>query len=287
MKVCGKCKIKKNKNEFSKHKNGLQSWCNNCRKEYYEKNKEKILKERKNYYQDNKEIILNKSKKYYKENKEKALEQKKKYYQNNKERILKKEKEYRKNNKEKIAIYKKNYQQKDSRKEYREKYYQNNKERILNNRKNYYQNNRDRLLENQKEYYHNNKEARVEYNKEYFRNNPHIGFNNRLKRKERLENVCGSGITKKEWYEIMNSTDWTCFYCEEYIGNKNRKRTLDHIIPVSRGGPNTKENLIPSCKRCNCSKNDKIGNEWKYFNSLPKEKQEHITKTIDKYGYSK
>lgn len=33
---------------------------------------------------------------------------------------------------------------------------------------------------------------------------------------------------------------------------------LDHYIPLSRGGPDALDNLIPLCKSCNASKNDKL-----------------------------
>ena len=36
----------------------------------------------------------------------------------------------------------------------------------------------------------------------------------------------------------------------------------DHIIPLSRGGPQSVENFMPLCKRCNSSKGDKDLLEW-------------------------
>lgn len=38
--------------------------------------------------------------------------------------------------------------------------------------------------------------------------------------------------------------------------------TVDHIIPSSRGGDNTVENKIASCKRCNCEKGNKNAVEY-------------------------
>ena len=48
----------------------------------------------------------------------------------------------------------------------------------------------------------------------------------------------------------------TCVYCNksvEFGGD-----TLDHIIPLSRGGTNDKMNLTIACKSCNCKKWAKI-----------------------------
>ena len=34
--------------------------------------------------------------------------------------------------------------------------------------------------------------------------------------------------------------------------------TRDHVIPISKGGNNTKENIVPACGSCNSKKKDKI-----------------------------
>jgi 5-methylcytosine-specific restriction endonuclease McrA len=46
-------------------------------------------------------------------------------------------------------------------------------------------------------------------------------------------------------------------YCCVYCGDDNRKHlTLDHVIPQSKGGKDTWENLVTACKRCNGEKSD-------------------------------
>lgn len=58
-------------------------------------------------------------------------------------------------------------------------------------------------------------------------------------------------------FEILERDNFTCQYC----GHKDiTKRTLevDHIIPVSKGGPTTKDNLITACNRCNRGKGAKV-----------------------------
>ena len=49
---------------------------------------------------------------------------------------------------------------------------------------------------------------------------------------------------------ILLRDDETCQYC----GKRGRDLTLDHIIPRSRGGQSTWENLVASCKSCNGKK---------------------------------
>lgn len=48
-----------------------------------------------------------------------------------------------------------------------------------------------------------------------------------------------------------------CAYC----GGK--ATSIDHVLPVSRGGTNTRENLAPACADCNRRKHAKTPAEWK------------------------
>nr|WP_239115333.1 HNH endonuclease [Streptomyces sp. SID8499] len=47
-----------------------------------------------------------------------------------------------------------------------------------------------------------------------------------------------------------------CVYCDAPGG------TVDHVIPLSRGGQHAEGNLVPACKSCNSSKGDKLLIEW-------------------------
>jgi len=71
-------------------------------KGYYEENKEQKLEKAKEHYEENKEQILEKAKEYYEKNKEQISEKSKKRYEENKEQIKERTKEYRQNNKEQI-----------------------------------------------------------------------------------------------------------------------------------------------------------------------------------------
>lgn len=47
----------------------------------------------------------------------------------------------------------------------------------------------------------------------------------------------------------------------QFCGKKERKMTVDHVIPSSRGGKSTFENCVCSCKLCNNIKGDKTPSE--------------------------
>ena len=62
-------------------------------------------------------------------------------------------------------------------------------------------------------------------------------------------------VLKKELRKLYNSP---CFYC----GSLD-KITIDHIIPISRGGTHGIGNLVSACSFCNGSKHTKFLIEWK------------------------
>jgi len=48
-----------------------------------------------------------------------------------------------------------------------------------------------------------------------------------------------------------------CAYCAGHFANF-RELSRDHIIPRSRGGPNTWMNIVTSCRKCNAKKGDRL-----------------------------
>lgn len=80
------------------------------------------------------------------------------------------------------------------------------------------------------------------------------------------------GFSNKDWLYIMNEFEWKCFYCGSGLHRYNR--TIDHIIPITKGGLHEKWNIVPCCVSCNSSKNNKLLMEWisgnKYIEILDK-----------------
>jgi 5-methylcytosine-specific restriction endonuclease McrA len=55
---------------------------------------------------------------------------------------------------------------------------------------------------------------------------------------------------------VMVRDNFTCQYC-----GTNKGLTIDHVIPVSKGGKTTFENCVSACKKCNGKKGDKLPSE--------------------------
>ena len=50
-----------------------------------------------------------------------------------------------------------------------------------------------------------------------------------------------------------------CYYCEQKF--KPEEPTMDHVIPIARGGKSSKKNCVPCCKECNTKKGYKTTGE--------------------------
>lgn len=69
------------------------------------------------------------------------------------------------------------------------------------------------------------------------------------KRKARVRNAIGF-FTTTEWLKLLELYHNRCAYC----GKKSKGLTVDHIVPLIRGGTNTIDNIVPACGACNSSK---------------------------------
>lgn len=78
----------------------------------------------------------------------------------------------------------------------------------------------------------------------------------------RLERNKARDLRKSRWWQQKTSSG-TCYYCGRKAGIKNL--TMDHIIPLSRGGRSTKDNLVPCCKECNNKKKSSLPVEWEEY----------------------
>lgn len=81
------------------------------------------------------------------------------------------------------------------------------------------------------------------------------------KRRARLAGNGGS-YTRSEWRRLCDYYEHRCVCC----GGKFQSLTVDHVIPLSKGGTNYIQNIQPLCRSCNSRKHDK---DIDYRPSLP------------------
>jgi len=66
-----------------------------------------------------------------------------------------------------------------------------------------------------------------------------------------------------------------CYYCGRQIENPSQI-TLDHIHPVSLGGPTIPQNLVPACRKCNSRKENMTPQQFQAYKNLVDEQQRKI-----------
>lgn len=261
IKLCNKCnrELPATTEYFYRNKtkkDGLQSICKECKSKvdraYNQANQENISKQSRKYYEENKDKISEYHKIYYEENKSEINKQHKEYYQNNRETILENTKEYYENNKEHI-------------KEYKKEYYEMNKKKIKEKSKERYKANRKHVLKRVNKYRIKNKDIIKEKKRIYNKENPG-NSKIRAQRYRTKKRSLPATLTEQQWEQIKEDFNSECAYCgkteSQQIDEYGETLHQEHFIPLSKGGGYTHNNIIPSCKGCNCSKNDKDFFEW-------------------------
>jgi 5-methylcytosine-specific restriction endonuclease McrA len=79
--------------------------------------------------------------------------------------------------------------------------------------------------------------------------------------------------------ELRNSGWWKnrlakgiCHYCGKLYPPE--QLTMDHLIPIARGGKSVRGNVVPSCKECNNRKKHMLPWEWQEILDKSSEKSE-------------
>jgi 5-methylcytosine-specific restriction endonuclease McrA len=78
------------------------------------------------------------------------------------------------------------------------------------------------------------------------------------RRKARLRDSDSPGVPTHVFKAKCEESDGRCWYCLA----KCDKLQREHVVPISRGGRDEPDNVIPACRTCNSSKKDKLLSEW-------------------------
>ncbi len=69
-------------------------------------------------------------------------------------------------------------------------------------------------------------------------------------------------LRKSRWWQERLARG-TCYYCRNKFGPKDL--TMDHVVPLIRGGKTTRGNVVPVCKDCNSKKKYLLPMEWEEY----------------------
>ena len=76
------------------------------------------------------------------------------------------------------------------------------------------------------------------------------------------ERAKGRELRASAWWKRRISTG-LCYYCRRNVGVK--ALTMDHLVPLGRGGRSVRGNVVPSCKECNDHKKALLPVEWREY----------------------
>jgi len=143
--------------------------------------------------------------------------------------------------------------------------YQNNIIKERERSKKYRENNLEKEIKRRKEYYIKNKEIIKEKRDKYRKENPESikNFNN-----ARRAHKKGSKHEKYSIDEILTLYGNNCYICDLPIDLEKPRKVgvfgweeglhIDHVIPISKGGDDTIDNVRPTHGKCNISKGSSL-----------------------------
>jgi 5-methylcytosine-specific restriction endonuclease McrA len=78
----------------------------------------------------------------------------------------------------------------------------------------------------------------------------------------RREKAKARELRNTGWWKNLRGRGM-CHYCRRRI--PPRELTMDHIVPLARGGSSTRSNVVPCCKDCNSRKKHLLPVEWQDY----------------------
>jgi 5-methylcytosine-specific restriction enzyme A len=78
-----------------------------------------------------------------------------------------------------------------------------------------------------------------------------LGDHDAVQRHIKIERDKAKKLRKSSWWEAQIQKGH-CHFCRQSVGTGNL--TMDHLVPLARGGKSTRGNIVPACPACNQSK---------------------------------
>ena len=69
-------------------------------------------------------------------------------------------------------------------------------------------------------------------------------------------------LRASQWWK-RRIADGVCYYCRRRVGPK--ALTMDHLVPLGRGGTSVRGNVVTACKDCNTRKQSLLPIEWQEY----------------------
>lgn len=206
-------------------KSGFVSWCRDCQRENSRR-----------WYVENTEHVREKSRQWHSSNPDKARDKNQKWKARNRDKTREQSRRWRRENREKA----------------------------LEKTRRWYAENTDRARELNRIWRTANPDRFRELNRRWYIENPERVATKNRNRRARLRDAEGAH-TAADIAAQLKRQRGKCYYCGVKMiqqRGKPNSQTVDHVVPLDKGGRNSPDNLVIACLKCNCSKQDKLPHEW-------------------------
>jgi 5-methylcytosine-specific restriction endonuclease McrA len=136
-------------------------------------------------------------------------------------------------------------------------YDRSNASRVSKRRKEWRRANRTRLTAKRREWVRNNPKRWQATVRRHYDRHPEQLVANQRRRYARARGATEGDFTAQDWKRLLEVYGQTCAYCQS-----GQALHADHLMPLSRGGQHTLENIVPACRHCNSRKHAKTPLEW-------------------------
>lgn len=136
--------------------------------------------------------------------------------------------------------------------------------RIISNKR-WVENNKDKVKESYTKWYRLNQDKKIKQNSDWYKNNKERKNSHSRKRRANKKLVISKPYLESE---VLNLYGTKCYLCNKEIdllaprsiGKENWQMSfhIDHVIPLSKNGNDTIENVRPSHAVCNLKKGSRI-----------------------------
>lgn len=79
------------------------------------------------------------------------------------------------------------------------------------------------------------------------------------------EKAAARELRASRWWQNLIAHNARCYYCQKALAKD--EVTMDHVVPMLRGGRSTKGNVVMACKPCNNEKKDRLLMDWSSYRS--------------------
>lgn len=217
---------------------------------------------RKRYTSACKKCEHKRAQKYHEEHYEKEQERCRKWRQEHREQRLAYARKYRKLHSEQERERRQKWR-KEHHEEcrfYGQKWYEEHREEVKTYTRKYYQEHHEQSIAATRNWQKRHLGQYQDYKRGYFRSKSGKASRARTEAKRRAANTIAATLTAEEWGAIIRASKGYCYWCHEKFKRSGpKKMTRDHVIPLSKGGHHTKENVVAACQECN---NHKYNHLW-------------------------